>query len=148
MCMHEVHVSPLHDQWTAVMCQRSARAVNGSHDVTFSLDYRRLDDGSPPGYSNNRWANRQVGGSNVHCVCDPPFCHQKAVTHIGSDHDSAVFLWGCHYLRVFCPSVCDDSAQQRNTSSNRKRAIPNQVGCSTQLSPVHQSQVLAPPISS
>lgn len=32
---------------------------NGSHDITFSLDYRRLDDGSPPGYSSNRWANRQ-----------------------------------------------------------------------------------------
>ncbi|MEQ2193613.1 hypothetical protein XENOCAPTIV_005955 [Xenoophorus captivus] len=27
---------------------------NGSHDVTFSLDYRRLDDGSSPGYGNNR----------------------------------------------------------------------------------------------
>lgn len=29
---------------------------NGSHDVIFSLDYRRLDDGSSPGYGNNRWA--------------------------------------------------------------------------------------------
>lgn len=35
---------------------------NGSHDVTFSLDYRRLDDGSPPGYSNNRWADKKDVG--------------------------------------------------------------------------------------
>lgn len=38
---------------------------NGSNDITFSLDYRRLDDGSTPGYSNNRWAHRKDAGLYV-----------------------------------------------------------------------------------
>ncbi len=54
---------------------------NGSHDVTFSTDYRRLDDGSPPGYSNNRWDV----GLCVQYVCerqfDPPFCSNFPKTH-------------------------------------------------------------------
>lgn len=41
---------------------------NGSYDITFSLDYRRLDDGSSSGYSNNRWAKREDVGLNA-AVC-------------------------------------------------------------------------------
>lgn len=65
----------LHGEWMPVTCCRSARLAqascfNSSHDVTFSLDYRRLDDGSPPGYSNNRWADKR--GCRGVCVREVP----------------------------------------------------------------------------
>lgn len=58
---------------------------NGSYNITFSLDYRRLDDGSTPGYGNNRWADRKDVGLSVKYVCerqfDPPFCPNSPKTH-------------------------------------------------------------------
>lgn len=57
--------------WRFILCMASGLMklvggkqglFNGSHDITFSLDYRRLDDGSSPVYGNNRWANRKDWG--------------------------------------------------------------------------------------
>lgn len=41
-------------------------------------------------------------------------------------------------------SLCDDSAQQRNTAANKKRAIPNQVCLLGQL---FTNPLLTPPIT-
>lgn len=46
-------------------------------------------------------------------------------------------------------SLCDDSAQQRNTAANKKRAIPNQVCLLGQLftNPRFNLPLLTPPIT-
>lgn len=58
----------LHDEWIAYIVKGQLGLFNGSHDITFSLDYRRLDDGSIPGYGNNRWADGKHVGMCVWCV--------------------------------------------------------------------------------
>lgn len=67
MCVYEGLC--LASAWRVDSVQRvggQLELFNGSYDITFSLDYRRLDDGSPPVYSNNRWADRKDLGM---CVC-------------------------------------------------------------------------------